>query len=314
MTRLAGPYSRRLTILEGPDGSGKSTVGQELARRTHAHYVHCGPFLSLDNPADLARMYVEAMMPAVLGHRDVVMDRCWLSEWPYGQAHRNKVRLRDADRAMLERLALRCATVLVVARPPWEVVKSNWERRKGRELLETDLQLKAVYDWYQLRLSQVTNLPYVGFDYTTGQAPSGDLDWRRTRSHPVGFATCGNLEAKVAMVGEAFGNIKPGDPGYQWCFASFSKQGCSQWLAEQLVGAGISERELVWINADQPGAQLSALIDASPRKLYVALGAQAEEALRGRPNVLVERHPQFHKRFRAGEPYPTLTTIKEAIQ
>ena len=63
---------RRLTIFEGPDGSGKSTAAQAYAEATKAKYVHFPALPQVDK--SLGRIYVEAMLPALLGYQDVVFD------------------------------------------------------------------------------------------------------------------------------------------------------------------------------------------------------------------------------------------------
>ena len=78
--------SKKLTIFEGCDGSGKTTAAREFAEQTGAKYVH---FHNLPRiKKGLGRMYVEAMLPALLGYQEVVFDRSWLSETPYGEAFR----------------------------------------------------------------------------------------------------------------------------------------------------------------------------------------------------------------------------------
>src|SRR4051812_18522188 len=122
-----GTHSKRLVILEGPDGAGKTTLAEQLGRRGWL-VVHLGPFLQVDD--DLARLYVEAMMPAILGHADVVLDRCWLSEIPYGLVMRDGDDRLGWQRRLLERLALRCRATVIRCLPPREIAKSWWTARR----------------------------------------------------------------------------------------------------------------------------------------------------------------------------------------
>src|SRR3546814_15272272 len=56
MTRNAKACA--ITIFEGPDGAGKSTLAQEYAQLTNARYVHHGPYKQVgDGPG---RMSVES--------------------------------------------------------------------------------------------------------------------------------------------------------------------------------------------------------------------------------------------------------------
>lgn len=294
--------SAKLTIFEGPDGSGKTTAAKQFAELTDAHYVHCGPYPHVS--AGLARLYVEAMMPAVLGHRDVVMDRSWLSEQPYGNAFRHgEDRLTDVGRRMLERLALRCGAVVVICRPSLATVKRNFQARARREMLDNDQQLEQVYQAYE---NPYTALSTLMFDYEKEKplALMQRLDAWRSVPHPLNVASAGDLEAQVVLVGEAFTEVCEHDPLYQWPFASFGRSGCSWWLTEQLCTANVPEHELLWVNADQ---DLSWLAD---RERVIALGKEAAAALRrvGIKHVAVS-HPQYWKRFEYFTRYPLLDLI-----
>lgn len=294
--------SCKLTIFEGPDGSGKTTAAKAYAEETGAKYVH---FSSLPRVGqNLARMYVEAMMPAVLGYQDVVFDRCWMSETPYGVVFREGVdRLERGSRRMLERLALRCGAVVVTCSPDFDVVKQNYIRRKHLEMLDDVDQLKAVYDLYG---DESTDLPEIFYDFTThDQSRLVAIEDVRTPCHPIDLPTAGNWDASTIIIGDSFAERKDCDPWYQWPFASFSKSGCSQWLAEQLDLIDISEFELLWFNADQ---DLSVINDLN--KHVIALGEKAARVLHeNKIEFDAVPHPQAWKRFNNTRRYPLLSII-----
>ena len=295
--------SCRLTIFEGPDGSGKSTAAKVFAETTGAKYVH---FPALPRVSrNLGRMYVEAMLPALLGYQDVVFDRCWLSEMPYGVAFREgRDRLTDASRRMLERLAMRCGAVVVRCQPAWETVKKTYLSRKHREMLDNDGQLKTVYDLYA---EQGTDLPELVYDYTKEPVLRQLLvDGARMRPHPLDLASAGNWDGRVVLIGEAFAERKDNDAWYQWPFASFSGEGCSQWLAEKLGLIEVGEDQILWLNSDQ---DLSVLYDLKPERI-IALGNQAYDQLyRLKIAAATVPHPQAWKRFNHGQRYPLLDLI-----
>lgn len=299
--------SCKLTIFEGPDGGGKSTAAQAFAQATGARYVHCTSLPRVSR--NLARMYVEAMLPALLGYQDVVLDRCWLSELPYGVAFREgRIRLTSASRRMLERLAMRCGAVVVRCQPEWETVKANYLSRKHIEMLDHDSQLKTVYDLYA---EQVTDLPELIYDYTKDGAFSTSrlidlVESMRFKRHPVQVATAGNWEGRYVLVGEAFAERKDCDSFYQWPFGSFSSEGCSQWLTNKIALANVGEDDLLWVNADQ---DISFLYDLQPEKI-IALGNMAYGKLyRLKIQAAVVPHPQAWKRFNSGRRYPLFDLI-----
>jgi thymidylate kinase len=143
----------RLIILEGADGSGKTTLALDVATRFGANYVHHGPYPGLTGDA-LARRYAVSALPAVLDESLVVMDRCWISEMPYGLAFRGGAdRLGETRIRTLERLVGLADVKVYLCLPPWEIVRSNWVKRKGSEYLKTIDQLRQVYDWYDSAFS-----------------------------------------------------------------------------------------------------------------------------------------------------------------
>lgn len=301
---------KQVTIFEGPDGGGKSTLAQRFAAETKARYVH---FHNLpDVGEDLPRFYVEAMLPALLGYQDVVLDRCWLSEKPYGDAYRSgNLRFGQATSRMLDRLAMRCGAAVVLCLPDLTTCLKHFNSRRGVEMLDDEAQLTRVYHTYSEET--LTHLPIYVHNYQLEQNPlweSALLKRIRTPPHPVHVHTAGNLDARVVLVGEAFGNHKACDPLYQWPFASFSGQGCARWLTETLEFADIREDELMWMNADQLNKHTTFGLEQS----VIALGSEAGKALSryDHDHLLVE-HPQFWKRFRAADPYRLIGIIKELL-
>jgi thymidylate kinase len=301
--------SRKLTIFEGPDGAGKSTAAQEFALKTGAKYVHFGPLNLVDK--GLGRMYIEAMLPALLGYQDVVFDRCWLSEIPYGEAFRGgKNRLPHSYVRMLERVAMRCQTVVVLCQPSWETVVGNYKNRKGLEMLENEDQLQLVYDLY---LETRTSLPWVRYDYTTH--PNFDpvalaMNRLRSEAHPLTVASAGTLHPEVIIVGESAAERKEHDNWHQYPFVSFSHQGCSAWLTDQIEAAGVPEDKILWANADQ---DLTFLTDSRYiGKKFITLGSEAYQKLQAGYALKSRRvpHPQSWKRFNHNEPYPLIEHLR----
>ena len=306
---------RPLTIFEGPDCSGKSTLVNEY-RHQHVDsmVVHHGPYPGMRKR--LPQLYVEAMRPLLDGYRAQIWDRCWLSEPIYGQAYRDGSRLDQYERMILERIALRHGAVVVLCLPPWEVVKEKWLERKGEEYLDKVEQLQSVYDHYST-LRNWTDLPVVLFDYTRHNREQLWKDISRVRP-PVQTQlyarTAGSLGARVVLVGDKPSELTDESTWHQFPFCSFSKTGCSRWLTAQLYKAGIKELDLYWVNAnDQAFLSLSTLKDRN-FDYVIALGAEAAKTLgdQGIPHVQFEQ-PMAHKRFKGAETYPLIPYLTQIL-
>lgn len=304
--------SKRLTIFEGVDGAGKTTLAKAFAEATGAHYVHCGPFPRMNR--GLARLYVEAMAPAVLGLSDVVMDRCWLSEQPYGDAFRKGQDRLGTKVRLLERLAWRCKTTVVRCDAPWEDIESNFALRgkTGLEYLERADQLKAVYDSYKGLRTSLPVLVHQPRRTMTGTNVRHVLDSAPTTDpHDLRWQTAGNFHADVLLIGQDFAEVQDDEPMLQWPFGSLSGSGCSLWLADKLSEAGIGESKLCWGNSDTVPMHLV----ESRFKHVVVLGGVAFNTLKTlgltrTEGVVVVPHPQYHKRFRTKEYYPLLDHLE----
>jgi thymidylate kinase len=154
---------KSITIYEGPDGGGKTTAAVAFARKSGALYVHNGPFIG---EAYITHHYLNGMAPALMGLHDVVMDRCWISEFIYGVVHRAGAnRVSDVDKRFLEGTAFRlCRTQVLIYTPPIQVCLDNFNRRRGTEYLDSEQKLKDVYRLYWH--GGLTELPTSHVDYT----------------------------------------------------------------------------------------------------------------------------------------------------
>jgi thymidylate kinase len=303
--------SSRLAVFEGPDGGGKTTAALALATRLRARYVKVPAAPRVGR--GLARLYHEALLPALLGHQDVVLDRSWHSEAPYADELRGGAdRLVEvAGARLLDRVALRCATTLVLCLPPLEACLAVFRRRREAEYLTSDEQLARVHAAYAARS---WDLPVVRYDYTTEPALELPERFVGSQPHPVAHATAGSYGARALLVGEAPAERKDHDPLLQLPFVSFSRGGCSVWLAEQLAAAGARERDLLWVNASDR-AGLERALNHGP-EVRVALGAVAAATLRelGVPASVEVAHPQHHKRFYHRLPYPLVDALREVLR
>ena len=175
----AVPSTCTITIFEGPDGAGKSTAAEEYAKRTGALYVH---FDALYGVKNIHKYFMEAMAPALMGYRSVVLDRCWHSGPIYDLVFRNleehEQRQTQEICTLLDRAASFCRGIYVRCRPDVEVCISNWKSRLGDELVKSEQKMRAIHELYGDNDRNIM-IPIVEYDYTEEPtaAYKDSIDW-----------------------------------------------------------------------------------------------------------------------------------------
>ena len=314
---------RGVVVLEGADGSGKTTLARRLVDRFGARYLHSVV------RKDVWRYHLGALRLAarLSATQLVVLDRHWLSELVYGTVFRGgpayDVGARCLDRALMRYGA---ATVLCVPGNLRAQVARHAERRAlGAEAFASvervatryaDLTLGNVAqpgDGYLDQLTRGELLPArqgtARYDLDRHTVEDGldlaleALERARRYQEPAALDPrrrnlVGSLErARFLIVGEA---VSPtyrlrNDP--RWPFTWHDGLSAATWLNRALHSFGFDESLAVYTNADDPDDWLPVL--ASYDLVPVALGRVAERRLRaaGYVDVRALGHPQHARRF-----------------
>lgn len=322
-------YYNFLVILEGPDGTGKTTLAAELSRRLPAMKVGHGSMPGYVGH-DLAQQNFIGMLAPLLGLGSVVMDRCWLSERIYGGVLRGGAdRLRPYTR-MLQRTALSCDHLLVRCHHDVEKLWETVEARHEVELLKRKADLQRVHDRYEeagfntdlfhlpvnprsMPLTEAADVVHSGLKALY------DNNELLTRSAWRAAGLTGSLHRlrrgkgplklrPVLLLGDGPTPRSTGVP-----FVDFSPAGYSSWFANALDEMGVPEIDLVWFNAHDLNGESrelpnELLIDLSTRlRAIVCLGERASRSLKSIASALSCRvftgeHPQYLRRFHHNRP------------
>lgn len=300
----------RLTIFEGPDGAGKTTLIASLRAkfRADATFIHHGAYIG---EKSIAAHYYKPMYSAWCAGRELVFDRAWCAEPIYGAAYRKGVtRITVAQRRQLERLALSMNAVVVLVLPKFETCRRAFLSRLEKEYLDTEQQLRRVYDGYK---DFTSALPTAVYNW---ESESPVLLWRRVeelrREVNNGPGAGAWVPDKSILL---IGDRHNGEDYKRVPFAHprADRTGCGTWLADKLEAWGVPESQLYWVNAWTPeGKQLDDRFIASLRpRGVVALGESAHKWCSARhiKHAAVE-HPQYWKRFHHLQEY---TPLRDAL-
>jgi hypothetical protein len=151
---------RKVIILEGCDGSGKTTLAGALMRKRGFNYnvVKTGP----PKPDyDVAVAYLDAIYAALSKLDRTLFDRLHLGEKIYGPLLRGEDRMGKDGLATIERVIAAHDVALVICCPPWDALVAGW--RSKDDLLKNETQLRHVYDAY---LREVERLGITPYDWT----------------------------------------------------------------------------------------------------------------------------------------------------
>lgn len=242
-----------ITIFEGPDGGGKTSAAREYAKRIKALYYHFSAWRHMED--QYPRLFLEAMMPALMGYQNVVMDRSWLSDRPYNAAyHKGKPLISSYNATVLERVAMRCDTNVIMCLPPKEVCLENFRSRMDSEMLDDPDQLEYVYLLYREMVedNKGSALPITVYDYTKNrdiyelvyglpfQYMKHSVKWRGT----VGSATARNI-----IVGDLYCECDKQDLLNAWPTVGFGPETKGMANFSQVLAAnGVHEGDVFWID------------------------------------------------------------------
>jgi hypothetical protein len=301
-------------VIEGPDGTGKSTLAKALCEKLDARYRHLTyrwpQSMDLYHWAGLERCLADST------RQPVVLDRWWPSEIVYAAAFRGGTKWPEWSR-MLDRVALKHRVFYILARPQdKDAYVKHYEILKGKRVEMYD-SMHKVYDLFgDWQTTMEGRVDFMMYDFMTeGQDIQFDLflddlmnrafDWfagSRTFGQSIlDRRTAGQLIfPEVLFVGD---KSNPKNRRGQWPF--FDRGGhSSRWLTRTLQQVGIPEYKLAWLNAHDATGRVQFTQDTvekiGARRVY-SLGAQASNTLR---KVGVDHkmlyHPQFYKRFDPG--------------
>ena len=147
-------------IIEGPDGSGKTTLAEKLSRQTGYPVVHRSQPKSEEEKLRMLDEYVEAINTG----RNVIFDRCWYSEMAYGPVMRDKSIITYPEMYLLEeKLAKHGALIIYCTDNP----KTLWRRatKRGEEYITDFDTFDRICTNFDIIMGVPHLVPVVKYDY-----------------------------------------------------------------------------------------------------------------------------------------------------
>jgi thymidylate kinase len=119
-----------IIILEGPDGSGKTTLAQQISRQTGYLLLHRSQPKSEEDKKRMMDEYIQV----IKANKNCIMDRSWYSEMVYGPVMRDDSVITYPQMYELERMLSKNGALLIYCTAPESVL---WKRclRRGEDYI-----------------------------------------------------------------------------------------------------------------------------------------------------------------------------------
>lgn len=160
-------------VVEGPDGAGKSTLIEGLLWKF--------PELTVVRNNAEDRQDFERWWPEVLGRNHAfpevpIHDRFFYSELVYGPVIRGHVKVREALVKQVQTF-LRSDSLLVYARPPYELIRESVARSTHMKgVVEHLYDLVSAYDVLFNYEASYYGRRYYTYDYSSSVEPAAVLE------------------------------------------------------------------------------------------------------------------------------------------
>ena len=139
-------------IIEGPDGSGKTTLANTLSRQTGYNIIHrVQPKTEEDK-----RNMMDEYLSIIKSGKNAIFDRCWYSEMAYGPIMRDASVISYPEMYRLEELLARNGAIIIYCT---DNEAKLWKRcqRRGEDYITDYETFKKICDAF----NQIMNVPHI---------------------------------------------------------------------------------------------------------------------------------------------------------
>lgn len=149
-----------IVILEGVDGSGKTTLANQLSKQTKYPIVHRSNPKSEEDKKRMMGEYIQL----IKSNKNVIFDRCWYSEMAYGPVMRDKSYIDFPQMYELERMLAKNGAMIVHCTGPASVL---WKRcqTRGEDYVVCREDFNAIYNRFEDIFAVPHYVPVVRYEY-----------------------------------------------------------------------------------------------------------------------------------------------------
>ena len=149
-----------IIIIEGPDGSGKTTLAGILSRQTGFPVVHRTQPKSEEEKAKMMDGYVDAIKKG----KNIIFDRCWYSEMAYGPIMRDKSVISYPEMYELEQLLTKRGALIIYCTDKPETLWYRCSKRGEDYITDYDTFVSICKEFDKI-MSVPHRIPVVRYGY-----------------------------------------------------------------------------------------------------------------------------------------------------
>lgn len=138
--------SKNIIVIEGSDGTGKSTVAKMISDLTGFEVVTGSSFEIASKGTD----YMFDFFSSLAERENIIIDRCWLSNYVYGRLYDKNTMSDDQFRQLVEKFDDKTMTLILNASEDVIIDRINV---RGDDYIKTN-EIKSILDEYEKVLDE----------------------------------------------------------------------------------------------------------------------------------------------------------------
>ena len=149
-----------IIIIEGPDGSGKTTLAEKLSKQTKYPIIH----MSKPETAEELKLMKGEYLQTIRSGKNMIFDRCWYSEMVYGPIMREGSAISYQDMYELEEQLAKAGAIIIYATGPKAAL---WQRctKRGEDYVTSRDDFNAICEDFDRLMSIPHHIPVVRYEY-----------------------------------------------------------------------------------------------------------------------------------------------------
>lgn len=149
-----------IIIIEGPDGSGKTSLAEKISKQTRYPIIH----RTQPKSEEEKKLMMGEYLQLIRSNKNCILDRCWYSEMAYGPVMRDASVLSYPQMYELEELLAKTGAILIYATGPKAAL---WQRcqRRGEEYITSRDNFNAICENFDAIMNVPHYIPVVRYEY-----------------------------------------------------------------------------------------------------------------------------------------------------